>query len=248
MNGRPALLRNLRRLSPLLFACLLLGGCVYLRLLELRDQLADFDRFFSIRSAPGLTLICQQPVLLVEDMGFFGLAPEWQTRLGVALRWHLRWIKDYAAPGEQPEDYEVTADFMFVDGKLKSVHLPERVFTFVPKSLVLAALRSLGHASVDKSRQSARAAIAMAKNSPLTRSDLLRFLGTPLEARHTGDILRLHYRYTMVADVPSPGKIDLTFTLDATTESVAHVEVRMPHAVIELDWPKPAAAGTAPAP
>ncbi|HZP61084.1 MAG TPA: hypothetical protein VFB27_12235 [Opitutaceae bacterium] len=243
MNDRLAWWRNLRRWAPLFLVVLLLSGCVYLRLLELKNQLADFDHFFAIRSSPGLTLICQEPVLLVDDMDFFGLAPEWQTRLGVAMRWHLRWIKDYAAPGERPDDYEVMADFTFVEGKLKSVHLPERVFTFVPKSLVLSALRSLGHASVNKSSQSARAAITPADNTPLTRADLRRFLGAPLEERNDNGVVRLHYRYTAVAAVPSPGKVDMVFTLDSATQSVVHLKAQMPHATLELDWPKPAAAG-----
>ena len=242
MNGRKVFWRTVWRLSPLFAASLLLSGCVYLRLLELKDQLADFDHFFTVNTTAGLTLTCEHPVLLADDMSFFGLAPETQTRLGVAQRWHLRWIKDYRAPGERPDDYEVTADFIFVEGKLKRIHLPERVFTFVPKSLVLSALRSLGHASVNQAQKSARAAIATPAESPFTRSDLLHFLGAPLEVQREDGHLRLHYRYTAVAAVPSPGKIDMVFTVDAKTDHVTRLNGSMPHAALELEWPAPPAA------
>src|ERR1035441_8561241 len=110
----PAPSRDLRRFAPLLAAlCLLLGGCVYLRLLELKHQLADFDHYFAVDETDGLTFTMQKSVLLVDDMTFFELAPESSKQLGAAVRWHLRWIKDYAAPGEHATDYEVEADFTF---------------------------------------------------------------------------------------------------------------------------------------
>lgn len=245
--------RILCRLVPLLAACLLLEGCVYLRLLELKHQFADFDRFFAVDDSDGLTLTLKKPVLQTEDLAFFDLAPENETRLGVALRWHLRWIKDYAMPHERPEDYEVTADFIFAEDKLRRVQLPERIFAFMPKSLILSALRSLGHASVNKAKQSASAALPSSAGLPLTHADLLRFLGAPLDTqrREDGRIL-VHYRYTGVSVLQPAGKIEFTFTLDPATETVLHLQGRMKHAVLEFDWPKPAApaaeksAGVAP--
>jgi hypothetical protein len=235
--------RTFCRLAPLLAAGLLLGGCVYLRLLELKHQFANFDRFFAVDDTNGLTLTLQKPVLQVEDLAFFDLAPETETRLGVALRWHVRWIKDYTMPHERPEDYEVAADFIFVEGKLRRVHLPERIFAFVPKSLILSALRSLGHASVDKAKQSASAALPSSEGLPLTRADLLHFLGAPLDTQRRNDgRLLVHYRYTGVSTSRPAGKIDFTFVLDAATGAVLHLQGRMKHAVLEFDWPKPAAA------
>jgi hypothetical protein len=234
----PAPSRDLRRFAPLLAAlCLLLGGCVYLRLLELKHQLADFDRYFAVNETDGLTFTMQKPVLLVDDMAFFQLAPESIEQFGLAMRWHLRWIKDYAAPGEHATDYEVEADFTFVDGKMARLHLPEHIFSFVQKSFVLQALRSLGHASVDKSSHSARTTLDTPGLAPLTRTDLLHFLGAPLDTRSEGDHLLLHYVYRDVCASPTPGKIDFTFTLDAATQSVVHLEGKLFHVEVQFDWP-----------
>ena len=57
-------------------ACLALSGCLYLRLLELRNQLAEFDRYFETDLREGVKLTCRKPVLLDEDMAFFKLVPE----------------------------------------------------------------------------------------------------------------------------------------------------------------------------
>jgi hypothetical protein len=234
----PAPSRDLRRFAPVLAAlCLLLGGCVYLRLLELKRQLADFDHYFAVDQTDGLTLTMQKPVLLVDDMAFFQLAPESTKRLGAAMRWHLRWIKDYAAPGEHPADYEVEADLTFVDDRMVRFHLPERTFSFVQKSLVLQALRSLGHASVDKSNHSASATLDALHLAPITHTDLLHFLGAPLDTRRDGDHLLLHYVYRDVCTSPAPGKIDFTFTLDAATQSVVHLEGKLFHVEVQFDWP-----------
>ncbi|HXB01890.1 MAG TPA: hypothetical protein VNV15_03615 [Opitutaceae bacterium] len=234
----PAPSRDLRRFAPVLAAlCLLLGGCVYLRLWELKRQLADFDHYFAVDETNGLTFTMQKPVLLVDDMAFFKLGPESTEQIGAALRWHLRWIKDYAAPGEHPTDYEVEADFTFVDGKMTRVHLPERIFSFVQKSFVLQVLRSLGHASVDKSNLSARTTLDTPGLAPLTHTDLLHFLGAPLDTRNEDGHLMLHYRYTGVCASQVPGKIDFTYTLDATTQSVVHLEGKLYDKEVQFDWP-----------
>jgi hypothetical protein len=230
--------RGRRRIAPLLAAfCLLLSGCVYLRLLELQHQLASFDRNFTVNETDGLAFTFKAPVLLVDDMAFFNLAPESTEQLGVAMRWHLRWIKDYAAPGEHAADYEVQADFIFVGGKLVRVHLPEPIFSFVKKSFVLSALRSLGHASIDRLNHSARADLDGPGLTPFTHADLLHFLGAPLDTHNEGGHILLHYRYRNVCAAQTPGKIDFTFTLDAVTQTVVHLEGKFLQVEVQYDWP-----------
>jgi hypothetical protein len=237
-------LRDLRRFAPLLVAlCLLLGGCVYLRLLELKHQLAEFDRNFTVSETDGLAFTMKHPVLLMDDMAFFNLAPESVDQLGVAARWHLRWIKDYAAPGEHATSYEVVADLTFVDGKLVRIHLPEKIFSFVQKSFILQALRSLGHASVNQAKRSASATLDSSGLMPFTHADLLRFLGAPLDTQLNGSQLLLHYRYTGVSTLQTSGKIDFIFALDPNTQKVVHLEGRLFHVAVQFDWPVEKAEG-----
>src|SRR5262245_8179456 len=76
---------------------LLLGGCVYLRLLQLKRQLADFDKNFTVQLTPGLRLNCLNPVVLADDLKFLGFYPASTRTLGAAEQWTIRWIKEPAA-------------------------------------------------------------------------------------------------------------------------------------------------------
>lgn len=231
-------------------ACLLLGGCIYLRLLELKHQLADFDRYFETDLSNGIKITCREPVLLDEDMAFFRLAPESRQRAGVAERWHFRWVKANTAPGEEPGTYELSVDFIYVDHKLTSVLLPERFFTFMPKQFFLAMVRAFGQANVDEAKRSASASVHLnlgpdQSRPPLSRADLSAMLGAPLETRETAAGLLWRYRYQAASRDQHSGWIDVIFTLDPATHVVRHIHGVVFNGRIDLDFP---AAAAQPAP
>jgi hypothetical protein len=232
-------------------ACLLLGGCIYLRLLELKHQLADFDRYFAVDLRDGLKITCRQPVLLDEDMAFFKLAPETRERVGVAERWHFRWVKANPPPGGDSRRYEMSVDFIYVDHKLTTVLLPERFFTFMPKPFFLAMVKAFGQASVDQAKRTATASVHLnlgSGQSPprLTRADLTAMLGAPLETRESAAGLLWRYRYQAATRVQHSGSIDVTFTLEPATHEVRHIHGVVFNGRIDLDFPA-AAAQPAPA-
>ncbi len=233
--------------------CLLLGGCIYLRLLELKNQLASFDRYFDVDLRDGVKITCRKPVLLDEDMAFFQLAPESRERVGVAERWHFRWIKAYAAPGENPANYEVTADFIYVDHKLTRILLPERLFVFVPKHFLLEMLKAFGHANVDKVHRTANATVHVdltPEQAPplLAPADLRAMVGAPMEVRATpgGEVWR--YRYRGASPDQRSGHIDVAFTFDAATKTVRHIEGVVFNSRFVFDFAGPAAQPAEPQP
>jgi hypothetical protein len=233
--------------------CLLLGGCIYLRLLELRNQLADFDRYFSTDLRHGVTIICRQPVLLDQDMAFFRLTPASRTRIGVAERWHFRWVKNPPSPGEDPAQHEISADFIFVDHKLTRVILPPRLFAFVPKGFFLQMVRAFGHARLDRATRTASAQVHTAygpgdEPPRLTRGSLTALLGTPTTVARQPDAVLWRYRYRAASPDQHSGYIDVTFTLDPATGVVRRVEGVVFNGRIDLDFAGPpahAAAGNA---
>ncbi len=232
--------------------CLLLGGCIYLRLLELRNQLAHFDRYFSTDLRHGITIICRQPVLLDQDLAFFHLAPESRTRIGVAERWHFRWIKDPPSAGEKPGEYGISADFIFVNHKLTRVILPPRLFAFVPKTFFLQMVRAFGHARIDRADRSASAQVHTAfgpgEEPPrLNREDLRAMLGGPTTIGREADDVLWRYRYRAASPDQHSGFIDVTFTLDERTGLVRRIQGVVFNGRINLDFGGPAvqpAAGT----
>ena len=59
----------------LCMALLGLSGCVYLRLLEFKGQLSNFDENFSVDLEEGLSITFLNPVILQKDMWKIGLPP-----------------------------------------------------------------------------------------------------------------------------------------------------------------------------
>jgi hypothetical protein len=256
MVGGKASVRPCKRLRPQIAALLagglvsvLLGGCIYLRLLELRNQLADFDRFFESDLRAGVRITCKKPVLLDADMAFFKLVPESRDGVGAAERWHFRWVKAYRLPGEDPRNYEVAVDFIFVDHKLTRVILPERLFTFVPKQFFLTLVRSFGHAFVDAEKRTATTSVHEdfgPGNIPpqLTQAELAAVLGGPMEAAVTPAGLAWHYRYQAVSGDLASNRIDVTFTLNPVTQKMRRIEGRVFNLTLDITFPD----STTPAP
>jgi hypothetical protein len=222
--------------------CLTLGGCIYLRLLELRNQLASFDRYFETDLRDGVKITCRKPVLLDEDMAFFQLVPESRERVGVAERWHFRWVKDYAAAGENPRNYEVAVDFIFVDHKLTRVILPGRLFAFVPKQFFLTIVRAFGHARFDQEKRTAstsvREDLSPNQTSPqLARKDLLAMLGAPKETLTTEAGILWRYRYRASSSNQRSGRIDVTFTVSPASSRVRRIQGRVFDVTLDIAFP-----------
>lgn len=225
-------------------ACLLLGGCIYLRLLELRNQLAHFDRFFSTDLRHGLTITCKDPVLLDQDLAFFHLTPESRHRIGVAERWHFRWVKNPPVAGERPGEYAVSADFIFVNHKLTRIVLPPRLFAFVPKRFFLRMVEAFGHARVDRATHTARARVHTdytpgTEPPRFTGDGLASLLGTPTTVAPGPDGPQWRYRYRAASPDQHSGYIDVTFTLDPTTHLVRRIRGVVFNGRIDLDFAGP---------
>lgn len=222
--------------------CLLLGGCIYLRLLELRNQLASFDRYFEAELRDGVKITCRKPVLLDEDLAFFKLVPESRARVGVAERWHFRWVKAYAVAGENPRNYEVVVDFIFVDHRLTRVILPERLFLFVPKRFFLSIVRAFGQARIDKEKRTASTSVRENLGSgqtlpQLNRNDLAALLGAPMETKQTGAGVLWRYRYQAASSNQRSGRIDVTFTLNPATQKVRRIQGRVFDVTLDIVFP-----------
>jgi hypothetical protein len=209
-------------------------------LLELKRQLADFDNHFVVDTSDGLKLRFKRPVLRDDDMAFLGIAPASRHGNRRAERWHFRWVKDPVAADGAGVSYEQTADFVFVDGRLTTLIVPERFFVFFPKSVLLAGLRSMGHASVDRGRRRATAAVRPAgpgETLPaLRKAQLVEMLGVPVEVRGSAAAPEWRYAFQAAATAKRTGPIDITFTLDAATGIVRRIQGTLVAGSLEFDY------------
>ena len=231
-------------LAGLAATALLFSGCVYLHLLQLKLQLAHFDKNFAVDTHDGVALTFNHPMLLDEDVeSFFKWVPDSRQRIGQVEKWHFAWVKD--KPAGESDTVELAFDLFFIDHKLVKIVAPERFFAAtMPKSLALAALRSLGHAEVNKENRSASSTISSqelqtaAADRFLTGDGLRDALGPPNTRSTKGDTLEWHYRFSPISQrqkFGDSGVVDVTFTLDAATRKVKVMKGRTMFGSIVFD-------------
>lgn len=216
MNGvrRPRTRRGLA-LVVAAFA-LLLGGCVYLRLLELKLQLGKFDRFFSLQTEDGITLICHQPVLRTDDLRWIGVKPEWTKTLGQAEQWQVRWAKQMPEGVTETAPFDIVLEFTFAEQKLTRATIPERYFSVMPKSFLIGIVKSVGAGKVDKTGKRLESVVSAAEvaaaRPKLPAIDKL--LGVPSKEWVEGNTTIVSYRYIPATREPQPGVFDMRLTFD----------------------------------
>lgn len=221
-------------------ALLFLGGCVYLRLLEFKRQLADFDRHFTLKTEDGLRLVCLTPVVLAEDFRWLGFTPESVEKRGQAERWSIRWTKQLPPGVKESAPHDIELQLVFVDGKFTRLFLPERFFAFVPKPFFTGLLRSLGQASVDRSRRLAEVNFSRPERDALTArvmaTSLAMLLGLPTEKTVGTTHTTLRYRYTPVPPESKNGTVDMQFTFDTATGQLQRLHGRSPIGQISFNF------------
>jgi len=231
--NRPARARWARAgaLVGLTAVALLVSGCVYLRLLEVKRQLADFDRHFSLETTGDLRLGCLTPVLLKDDFRWFGVTPASVQTLGQAEQWQVRWVKEVAPGAREDFAHEVEIELGFADNKFTRLVVPERYFELVSKEFLVGLMRGLGAADIDRVRRDAAVKLAADGNRPetiVTEETLTTMMGQPT-ARETSDgHPSLRYRYVPTPAGAKHGVFDLTFVFDPGNGRLVFLQGRTP--------------------
>ena len=104
-----------------------LSGCILFRMLEVRDQLNNFDVNFDLNDERGLTLVFKNPVLLSDDVIWLmkgspvSVKPEQEGQL-----WTYVFEKQYASSQDEDGAYDIPIVMVMKDDKLTEVSFPER--------------------------------------------------------------------------------------------------------------------------
>lgn len=197
-------------------ACLLLSGCVYLRLLELKKQLGRFDQHFSLVTNDGLTLVCHTPVLRTNDLRWIGVKPETVRSLGQAAHWRVRWVKSLPPDVKEANAYDIVIEMSFVADKLTRATVPERYFALMPKTFVTGVIKSVGGGRINKSQKGIEATVGASEVAAARPSlpAIDKILGQPTEEKVDGAHTIVRYRYIPVTPEPDPGIFDMRLTFD----------------------------------
>lgn len=248
VKPRPDRLRYLAFFGLLTLA-LFASGCVYLRLLELKNQLASFDQHFAVTSTSGVQLTFKDPVLYGDDVRWLGADPETIQKTNTSEHWVVRWSKEPAPGVKETGVYDVALEADFANRKLRSVLIPERYFTAVPKDLFLNALRSAGHAKIDRqSRQAVMEPGGMEGPSAppdVTVNSIEQMIGLPTQHSQTADAVV--YRYIFRPQTPNgPGRpVDMTFEFSSSTKVLRKLTAKLPRGTLRFNFaPSSPDAGT----
>lgn len=229
---------------PLLLAlALLTSGCVYLRLLQLKNQLADFEKNFSASSADGLRLTFKSPVLLGDDLRWLGADPESIRKTPAGEYWVMRWVKERAPGSTETAVYDIELDAELVDHRLRTVQIPERYFNYVPKSLFINALRSAGHAHID--RQSRQAVMDTPAEDPtdrvppVDRPSIEHMLGLPTQKIVESKAVRYRYVFRSQTSGATGRPVEVTFTFDPASGMLRKLVGKLPKGTLSFDFSSP---------
>lgn len=198
------------RLLLILAAILLLGGCVWSRLLDWKGQLKEFDRYIEpIGGGTELTLRFKEPCIRPADIGYL-LGDEKPSRTatrdggGVLVTWLLRRDRPDSIGLEITLGASDLAEKTLAD----SLVVPPQVLRFIPPERLLAMARAFGSADIDRSKRQAAAGVTGPDAKPLTpgRNVVVAALGEPDATDAANGTDRLTYRFRLVSPDGSLGK------------------------------------------
>jgi hypothetical protein len=209
MGARPSPAQAFRRAAALLPLLTFLSGCVWLRLLDTQQQIAEFDRHFYVESGEHFVLHFLHPKLYSDDfVTLSGLKPTLISPLSDGQRWQLKFRKipppgNAAGPGADlifdltfnPADLLVRWDF------------PPEFLAIAPAEFLEASLRSLGRAKINEGKRQLSADASTLPKLAATLPEMAqvtRTLGEPLEVENRPDGRLYVYRYLLDGQAVEP--------------------------------------------
>lgn len=189
---------------------LLSMGCVWLRLLEIKNQLNEFGEYFRIEIADHHFVVhFLEPVLLSEDVVYLSkLQPSRAMALpGGESRWALD-FRMHPPRTRQQADLVISFEMGFdAEHRLRIFDFPPLFLELAPPAFLEASIRGLGAGKVDQGKRQLRVAPEHLPklSAPLpNRTAIVAVMGPP-EEDYVYDRLRiLRYRFLAESHPISP--------------------------------------------
>lgn len=182
---------------------LTLSGCVYLRLLTIKNQLAKFDRFFKVEVTDSFTLNFLEPKLYGRDIIYLSeLQPSQRTPVPAGEEWTFLFKKMISETEIAPDS---SADIYFLfrlnqEDLLSALTLSPILMRIAPPEFLELSIRALGNAKVDQKKRQIQGELGNLPRSktPLPKRDeILNYLGKPFSEETVQDTTLITYRYRL---------------------------------------------------
>lgn len=223
-------------------------GCVYLRLLEFKRQLADFDQYFQVEAGDDFTLIFKKPILYRDDFNYLTkLQPSGTEHLPSGTRsfYEFKKIDSEGRIAEPHVDLRLTLNFNKDDILTHWTYSP--IFlAMVPAEFLEVSLRSLGSSKINRSKRQVKADLSKMgeiKAQVPTKNDIGSVLGAPLQVIPRENEERLLYRFKLQTTTEEQDAEERQFTLvkldfNSQTQQLLKVSGRFVGMKLSVDYRK----------
>ncbi|XCN71590.1 MAG: hypothetical protein Q3M24_14870 [Candidatus Electrothrix aestuarii] len=250
--SRTVPLKNILLILILICSSVTLSGCVYLRILALRKQFTQFDKYVVVDKKDGLTFSFLTPTLYGNDIKWLGLTPVSQeTKSGVTI-WKHYLEKVYSNNQTETGNYDFTIDTRYQNEKLHAIYFPESFFTALPKEFFIALCKYIGQSDMDldqgnrEVRYTGGDVGSKHTLSSVKQDDIVQQFGIPYLVNNTDGINSLEYHYRVKERSTSTDTSEKTgtkyvyrFTF-SQQDSLISFAVKIPIVgYIEFDFDKP---------
>lgn len=226
---------SLRWWAPLALGGLVLAsltGCVYLRLLEIKKQLQNFDQNFSIGGRTDLEIELKFPVLREKDVDYLIGGKPFSIEGTNESIYHYEFdmVRSSATPDRSdftavvpssatalPPLHHLSLQLGIKDGKMNKIVVPETFMLLFPRGVLVETLKSAANAEVYETKRMARARIQLPLSIDAdlpSQTKTLFLLGEPFATESEGDGTVLLYRYR-ISHVTRPVPIFARLSFDA---------------------------------
>jgi hypothetical protein len=179
----------------------LLSACVYLRLLEVKKQLQNFDENFALSGRSELVIEFKNPILRTKDARFLiGADPLSQSGSEEVIQ-HFEFdlVRSSSVPVVPPLG-RLGLDLALRRGRLVKIIVPESFMLLFPRNVVVETLKQAKDAEVFEMKKLARGKIHLDREVEAqlpSYAKTLFLMGEPLQRASDGDLQILTYRYTI---------------------------------------------------
>ncbi len=224
--------------------CMALGlsGCFINRVVEVRDQMCDFDSNFSLQFADSANFNIYNPVLLDRDILWIaGASPTMMTSTENELS--MVFVLEKSGPDSRPEDdIRVDLEFDRIDDQYKLMNVrfdpkfnaminPE----FLDKEAIETATQTLCETGLSFASTRLEIDISDQDLDELpNRAEILDWLGPPLQADERNDSIT--YEYKLKGDKPDSMKARFTVWFDDSGDKPARMDSEYSHFRTSADF------------
>jgi hypothetical protein len=186
-----------------LIFCLGLSGCVYLRLLEVKNQLVKFDDYFNVEVTDSFTLHLKNPVIYDSDIMYLTeLNPSRIEENQSHKEFIYQFVKVENPPSPGNKDLIFSMTFN-EEKKLDSIVFSPVILQIVPARFLELSIRAVGNGKVDKLKRQLKGDVERVAQEGLeipTYEKMIAVMGKPYQEVRKPDGLHTVFRYLLQTD------------------------------------------------